>query len=188
MLYHWAAPGYLMLFPALGEAVAARIHLPWVRRTILGTGVFVLVAVTAISAQTRFDILGDRLTPLMRKDPTMEGIDWVSIRTDLEQRGLLKPGTVVGVPNWRDGGKIAYALGPDVTVLCLNADARQFGFAQPPADFVGQDVLLVGLTAMGGPFERIEPLPLAAIRHRGRVLASVSVAIGHRLIAWPPPK
>ncbi len=188
VLYHWAAPGYLMLFPALGEAVAARVHLPWVRRTIIGTAVFILVALTAIAAQIQFDIVGDRLASLMRKDPTMEGIDWVSIRSDLEQRGLLAPGTVVGVANWRDGGKIAYALGPDVTVLCLNADARQFGFAYPPADFVGRDVLLVGLTPVDGPFERIEPLPSASIRHRGRVLAPVSVAIGHRLIAWPPGK
>lgn len=118
----------------------------------------------------------------------MEGIDWLSIRTDLEQRGLLKPGTVVAVANWRDGGKIAYALGPDVIVLCLNADARQFGFAHPPADFVGRDVLLVGLAPMDGPFERIEFLPASSIRHRGRVLAPVSIAIGHRLIAWPVSK
>jgi hypothetical protein len=188
VLYHWAAPGYLMLFPALGEAVAARVHLPWVRRTIVGTAVFILLALTAVSAQTRFDIVGDRLALLMRKDPTMEGIDWLSIRTDLEQRGLLKPGTVVAVANWRDGGKIAYALGPDVIVLCLNADARQFGFAHPPADFVGRDVLLVGLAPMDGPFERIEFLPASSIRHRGRVLAPVSIAIGHRLIAWPVSK
>jgi len=118
----------------------------------------------------------------------MEGIDWVSIRADLLQRGLLRPGAVVGVGNWRDGGKIAYALGPDVTVLCFSADARQFGFAHPPADFVGQDVLLIGLGPVDGPFERIEPLPPSSVRFRGRDLASVSVAIGHRLIAWPPPK
>jgi len=188
VLYHWAAPGYLMLFPALGVAVGERLDRPWVRRTIVGTAVFILVVVTAISAQTSFDILGGRLAPPMRKDPTMEGIDWVSIRADLLQRGLLRPGAVVGVGNWRDGGKIAYALGPDVTVLCFSADARQFGFAHPPADFVGQDVLLIGLAPVDGPFERIEPLPPSSVRFRGRDLASVSVAIGHRLIAWPPPK
>ncbi|MEI7713643.1 MAG: hypothetical protein WCI94_19575, partial [Rhodospirillales bacterium] len=78
-------------------------------------------------------------------------------------------------------------LGPDVTVLCLNTDARQFGFANAPAGFVGQDVLLVGLAPVGGPFERIEPLPPVSVRHRGRVLASVAVSIGHHLTAWPPP-
>ena len=188
VLFHWAAPGYLMLFPLLGREVAARLHLRWVRRTIVGTAIFIIVVVTAIGAQTSFDILGTRVAPLLRKDPTMEGIDWTSLRADLTERGLLRPGTVVGVANWRDGGKIAYALGPDITVLCLNADARQFGFAHPPAGFVGQDVLLLGLAPVAGPFERIEPLPPTSISHRGRVLASVSVAMGHNLNAWPPPK
>jgi hypothetical protein len=188
ILYHWAAPGYLMLFPLLGREVAARLHLPWVRRTIAGTAVFVLAIVTIIGVQTGFDLAGNRLSAVMRKDPTIEGIDWTSVRADLTERGLLKPGTIVGVANWRDGGKFAYALGPDVTVLCLNADARQFGLANPPAGYVGQDVLLVGLAPVAGPFERIEPLPPTSVRHRGRVLASVSVSIGHYLTAWPPPK
>ena len=34
VLFHWAAPGYLMLFPLLGEAVATRLPHPWVRRTL----------------------------------------------------------------------------------------------------------------------------------------------------------
>ena len=50
---------------------------------------------------------------------------------------------IVGVPDWRDAGKIAYALGPDVTTLCLNRDARQFGIAWPPARFIGADMLIL---------------------------------------------
>jgi hypothetical protein len=188
VLFHWAAPGYLMLFPLLGREVAAHLHLRWLRRTIAGTAAFVLAIVTIIGLQTRFDVFGDRLTALMRKDPTIEGIDWASLRADLAERGLLRPGTIVGVANWRDGGKIAYALGPDATVLCLNADARQFGFANPPVQHIGQDVLLIGLSPVAGPFARIEPLPPATIRHTGRILATVSIAIGHHLNAWPSPK
>ena len=188
ILFHWAAPGYLMLFPLLGQAIAARLHLRWVRRSIAFTAIFIMAIIAGIGAQTGFDLFGDRLPAIVRKDPTVEGIDWVSIRTDLTERGLLRPGTVVGVANWRDGGKIAYALGPDTTVLCLNADARQFGFAHPPAFHIGQDVLLVGLAPVTGPFERIEPLPPTSIRHRGRVLASISVSIGHHLTAWPALK
>ena len=186
VLFHWAAPGYLMLFPLLGREVAARTNLPWVRRTIAGTAAFIVGTVLVVGLQIRFDILGDTLAPLLRKDPTIEGIDWHSLRQDLTERGLLRPGTVVGVANWRDGGKIAYALGPDVTVLCLNADSRQFGLANPPAGHLGENLLLVGFAPVAGPFERVEPLPPATIRHRGRVLASVSVGIGHHLTAWPP--
>ena len=188
VLFHWAAPGYLMLFPLLGREVAARMYLGWVRRTLAGTAVLIVAAVVAVGLQTHLDILGDRLTALMRKDPTIEGVDWVSLRADLTKRGLLRPGTLVGVANWRDGGKIAYALGPDATVLCLNADARQFGFANPPAAHIGQDVLLIGLAPFAGPFERIEPLAPATIRLRGRVMAPVFVAMGRDLTAWPPPQ
>ena len=38
VLFHWAAPGYLMLFPLLGDAVAQRIGLAPVRRTVAATG------------------------------------------------------------------------------------------------------------------------------------------------------
>ena len=32
VLFHWAAPGYLMLFPLLGAAVARRMDQPVIRR------------------------------------------------------------------------------------------------------------------------------------------------------------
>jgi 4-amino-4-deoxy-L-arabinose transferase-like glycosyltransferase len=189
VLFHWAAPGYLMLFPLLGREVAARIHLPWVRRAIAGTAALVIVAMAVVGLQTRFDFLGDRLAATMRKDPTIEGIDWVSLRTELTERGLLPKGAVVGVANWRDGGKIAYALGPDVTVLCLNADSRQFGFAHPLASHIGEDVLLLALTPapVAGLFERVEALPPATVQHRGRVLQAVSVSVGRHLRVSVPP-
>ena len=183
ILFHWAAPGYLMLFPLLGRAVAERLHVPAVRRTLAATTALIASAVAIIGLQTSTDFAGS-LTANLRKDPTIEGIDWTSIRTDLTARGLLPPGTVVGVPNWRDGGKIAYALGPDVTVVCLNPDSRQFGFATEA--HAGDDMLLIGLTPVSGPFDRIEPLPPTSVRHRGRVMQTVSVSLGHRLIAWPP--
>jgi hypothetical protein len=117
------------------------------------------------------------------------------LRAELAARGLLtQPGVVVGASNWRDAGKIAYALGPEVTVLCLNRDARQFGFANDPARFIGDDVLLLVLdhpdaarTRLAPLFDRIETLPQATITLRGRVLAIVTVLRGTRLLAWPPP-
>jgi hypothetical protein len=118
-----------MLFPLLGQWAADRSDRPWLRRTVIGTAVLAVSAVTVIGTQTRFDWLGTTIAAVARHDPTIEGIDWVSLRTELTARGLLPPGAVIGVPNWRDAGKIAYALGPDVTVLCLNRDARQFGLA-----------------------------------------------------------
>jgi 4-amino-4-deoxy-L-arabinose transferase-like glycosyltransferase len=194
VLFHWAAPGYLMLFPLLGEAVATRLPSPWVRRALRDTAVFVLVGVAVVATQVRFDWLHPAIARVARQDPDLEAIDWTSLRTDLAARGLLAAGTVVGVPDWRDAGKVAYALGPDVTVLCLNRDARQFGLADPPQRFIGQDVLLLvpehtqrAEHALAPVFDGIDALPPAPIRHAGRVLAEVAVLRGHRLLVWPPP-
>jgi 4-amino-4-deoxy-L-arabinose transferase-like glycosyltransferase len=194
VLFHWAAPGYLMLFPLLGQAVATRLHQPAVRRALRDTAVLVVLTLAVVATQVRFDWLHPVIARVARQDPDLEAIDWTSLRADLVERGLLPAGTVVGVPDWRDAGKIAYALGPDVTVLCLNRDARQFGLADPPQRFIGQDLLLLvpehaerAQQALAPVFDAIDALPSAPIRHAGRVLAEVAVLRGHRLRAWPPP-
>jgi hypothetical protein len=182
VLFHWAAPGYLMLFPLLGRWVATHWKRRVVRATIIGTAVFCLGSVVIVSSQLQFDWL----RPLMpAHDPTAEGINWTSLRNDLTARGLLHPGTVVGVPNWRDAGKIAYALGPQVTVLCLNRDSRQFGIDNPPEQWHGADVLLLVVDhpdtvvpALTKQFAQVEMLPPSAVTLRGRTLKTVTVAIG----------
>jgi hypothetical protein len=182
VLFHWAAPGYLMLFPLLGRCVAAHWDRRDIRAAIFGSAALCVVGVTIIGTQVRLDWL----RPVMpAKDPTAEGLDWTSLRDDLTARGLLRPGTVVGVPNWRDAGKIAHALGPEITVICLNADTRQFGFASPPGRWVGADILLLVadrpdtvIPAMGRMFDRIDPLPSSAVISRGVVLKVITVAEG----------
>ncbi|OYV26676.1 MAG: hypothetical protein B7X08_01080 [Acidocella sp. 20-63-7] len=189
ILFHWAAPGYLMLFPLLGVAIAQRRAQRWIRHTMVGTAILILVALTVIATQIQFDFLGNRLAAVMRKDPTAEGLDWTSIRTDLASRGLLPPGAVVAALNWRDAGKIGYALGPDVTMLCLNSDARQFRFADPPSRFAGQDVLVLALAPpdrarqIAAPwFPKTGQLPETAVRLDGRTLHTITVLRGETLM------
>jgi 4-amino-4-deoxy-L-arabinose transferase-like glycosyltransferase len=190
VLFHWAAPGYLMLFPLLGRFVATHWERPVVRGAIIGTAAFCLLSVTVVSSQLQFDWLR---VVMPAHDPTVEGINWTSLRDDLTERGLLHPGTVIGVPNWRDAGKIAYAVGPHVTVLCLNRDARQFGISSPPEQSAGADVLLLivdhpdtVLPALSGRFARIDMLQPSAVTLHGRTLRTVTVAIGRGFS--PPPK
>ncbi len=191
VLYHWAAPGYLMLFPLLGRYIAAHQDRPVWRRLLLGTAVLTVAAVAVVSAQVRLDLLG----PLMpARDPTAEGLVWTSLRDDLTARGLLPPGTLVGVPNWRDAGKIAHALGPEVTVLCLNPDARQFGLALPAGRWAGADLLVLSadrpervLPALSRYFDAVEALPPSAVTLKGRMLKTIHVVRGTRLkppAAW----
>jgi hypothetical protein len=189
ILYHWAAPGYLMLFPLLGAAIAGHVGRTWVRGLLAGTAALVLISVTVIATQIETDWLGGSLAVVMRKDPTAEGVDWISLRDDLMGRGLLPPGTLVGVFDWQNAGKIGYALGPGVTMLCLSDDSRQFGFAHPTRDFAGQDVLLLvpdpaerAAAQAGRWFRTTEPLAGTSVRLDGRVLRTVTVWRGHGLL------
>jgi 4-amino-4-deoxy-L-arabinose transferase-like glycosyltransferase len=192
VMFHWAAPGYLMLFPLLGQAIAARIGVPWVRRVMAGTAVLVIGAVIVVSTQLRLDWMHPVIVSLAKQDPDVAGIDWTSLRDELTARGLLKPGVIVGVPNWRDAGKIAYALGSEATVTVLNSDARQFGFVEPAGAFAGRDVLVLALDdpnrARGGLlpwFSMLQPLAPAAIDDAGISLQSVSVFVGRSLHVPP---
>jgi 4-amino-4-deoxy-L-arabinose transferase-like glycosyltransferase len=196
VLYHWAAPGYLMLFPLLGEWVARHLDNRHLRRTVIGTAAALVGVVAVVGVQVRTDWLHPIVTAFAHgRDPDLDGIDWTSLRDELAARGFFgQPGLVVGATNWRDAGKIAYALGPDVTVICLNTDARQFGFDTTPADAIGNDVLILApehadrvVAEYGSIFASIEPLPPVAIRHAGQDIATVAVFLGRRLLAWPPP-
>ncbi len=189
VLFHWAAPGYLMLFPMLGSFLASHGDRRGVRASIIGTAALVLLSVTVVSTQLQFDWLRSIMPT---KDPTAEGIDWTSLRDDLAARGLLHPGTVVGVPNWRDAGKIAYALGSQATVICLNRDSREFGIANPAARFAGADVLLLVvyhaaavLPKLSLMFSHMDVLPSSAVTLRGRTLKVISVAKGTRFAPSP---
>jgi hypothetical protein len=155
---------------------------------VLGSAALVLTAMTVITCQIQFDFLGARLSLAMRHDPTAEGLDWTSLRNDLRDRGLLSSGTVAAALNWRDAGKTGYALGPDITMLCLSADSRQFGFAHPLGDYAGQDALLLivdpaetGLQQARAWFQTIDILDPASVRLDGRVLRTVTVVRGHGL-------
>ncbi len=194
VLFHWAAPGYLMLFPLLGAAVACRSDRPIVRRLLFGTAAFVVAAVAVVGAQARWGWLHPVMTEFAHADPTIDAIDWTSLRQDLIARDLLHPGAIVGVPNWRDAGKIAYALGPDITTICLNPDCRQFALADPPARFIGNDMLILApdhpdrvAAELGRSFASLARLPDSAIRQAGQPLRPVAVFDARHLLGWPPP-
>jgi len=188
VMLHWAAPGYLMLFPLLGRAIAEWIGVPWVRRVMVGTVILVIGAVIVVSTQSRLDWMHPVIAAVANHDPDVEGIDWTSLRDELVARDLLKPGVIVGVPNWRDAGKIAYALGPKATVIVLNGDSRQFGFVAPATAFSGRDLLVLTLDdpnrarrELSPWFSKLEPLAPSSIDDDGVSLQSVSMFLGTSL-------
>ena len=63
ILFHWTAPGYLMLVPLLGDAIARR----WpegrrIRSAVIATGVFVVLGTGLFASTVRFDWLAGLVT------------------------------------------------------------------------------------------------------------------------------
>jgi len=190
VLFHWAAPGYLMLFPLLGRWAATSLAAGarWPLRWALASALLVLGGIGFVATEVGFDWLPRHGLLPIPADASVEAVDWTSIRAPLARHGL-----PVAALNWRDTGKIAYALDGAAPVICLNPDQRQWGLDLMPDRFVGQEILIVArahdarhLTGdLGGALEAIEPLPPVAILHAG--LPALELSVFHaRLRAWPP--
>jgi 4-amino-4-deoxy-L-arabinose transferase-like glycosyltransferase len=187
VLFHWAAPGYLMLTPLLGREIAALIDRRWMRRLVLGSAVLVGGATSVIALHGATDVLAPIVAPLGRKDATAEMRDWADLGTTLRQRGLIAPDTVVALPNWRDGGKLARGLGPGTALTVLHQDARQFGLTRPESTYRGRDLLILiaehpdaTIQALRRRFDRIDTLEPIPITAHGRVIKTITVALGAR--------
>jgi 4-amino-4-deoxy-L-arabinose transferase-like glycosyltransferase len=196
VLFHWAAPGYLMLVPLLGAALDRRRRPDrLVALWLAATTVFVLAGAGLAVAAVRYNWLPWAVSrSASGKSPLAAAVDWTSLRDELARRGLLdRPGIAVAAIRWLDAGKIDYALGGRIPVLCLGPDPRQYGLTAPLADYAGRDLLIVApgrslaeIRAGFGPsFAAIEALAPVEIWAAGRRLARLPLFIGHRL--RPPP-
>jgi hypothetical protein len=136
ILYHWSAPGTLMLFPLLGAEVARRLEAgaPRLRRGIVATAAVLLVGLVLAGTQMRLNWVTALTGPsfLARAKDVAGGVNWTSLRPELEARGLLsKPELVVAVTRWNDAGKIDYALDGKLPVVVLASDSREYGIVAP---------------------------------------------------------
>jgi hypothetical protein len=145
-LPHWEAPGYLMLFPILGAAVAARIDrgdplakrwLRWSMWTFIG-----LVAILATQTATGWM---ERVAPSLfaHGDPTTDMISWRELRPALDAKEMLAHGEFLAAPSWIQAGQAALGVGPDVPVLCLCSDPHHFYYMNDDRTFLGRDAVFV---------------------------------------------
>ena len=147
-LFHWQAPGYLFLFPLLGDAIVRKNRL--LRRTVqrwLATSAAVFLLLLAIlGTQTATGWMKTTFPHMFTAgDPTLEALDWRGITPQLAADGLLKPPVqFIVAGHWIDAGKVDYALGGRLPVLCLSNEPHHFAFIHHPADFKGQDALIIG--------------------------------------------
>jgi hypothetical protein len=182
--FHWTTPGYLLLFPALGDTVArglarGRALYRWGLGATAAVSVLLVAAVTSHIATgwiTRAPLLSAALAG--REDPTLECIDFTAIRPALAERGLLgRPDVFVFSDWWFRAGKVDYALGGQMPVLAFTRDdPRNFAFFERSERWVGKDGILVTTKDTAGEvaghfgryFERIAPLGAVAVGRGGR--------------------
>ena len=188
VLFHWAAPGYLMLLPLLGDAIARG---QWSRRWLAATAAVVVLGAAFVGSEVRFNWLPLTIGDFrLGKDPGLAAVDWTSLRKELDKRGLLdRPGVVVAATRWLDAGKIDYALGGRVPVICLGSDPREYGIIAPVGDYAGADVLIVApgispaaiAARFGRLFDSIDTLAPATVLHDGRPALILPLYLGRRL-------
>src|SRR5215471_2007089 len=191
VLFHWASPGYLMLLPLLGDAVARHWYTSrGVRIWLVSSAAFVVLGAGVLATEVKFNwlpvVTGD--FPL-RKDPVVDLVDWTSLRQNLATLGLPdKPGLVVAAMRWSDAGKLDYALGGEPPVICLGPDCRQYSLTARHNDYAGADVLIVTRTSpekiIGQywfMFDSMEEIAAADMLHAGRPALRLNLLLGHRL-------
>jgi len=191
VLFHWAAPGYLVLFPLLGAALArwtrrwGRVVIP---RIAAASAILILVCMTVVGTQVRWNwlpLLGKEFAP--GADPSLAAVDWTSLVPEMHARGLIGPGKpAVATLKWYDAGKLDYALGGTATIICLGEDSRGYGIIHPAAVYRGKDVLILVPETRGREVERkiaplfdhITPLPALTVLQGGRPALKILVYLG----------
>ncbi|HXQ28750.1 MAG TPA: glycosyltransferase family 39 protein [Gemmatimonadales bacterium] len=139
---HWAAGGYLFLFPLLGGFLARQREN--VRRVeMIGSAAALLVLVAALGAQAATGAVSEEIPGLFRQgDPTLELVDWRELRPAFGRVGAPGGPAFAGAADWMAAGKLAYALG-SVPVLCLGTACHHFPYRLDQKTFAGADGLLV---------------------------------------------
>lgn len=190
ILPHWPVAGWVFAFPLLGEALAQleRSRARLLRWTAAGTAAFILCFFGITASQANYAWMG-RIAS-MPKDPTLDLYDWRALDGDLRARGLLTEGTFVAAGYWIPAGKINYALGGRVPVLCLCDEPHHFAFLHDQSHYYGADAILLSrspdrLAVLGRRFERVEPLPDIVLMRAGRAAITLKAARGVRLKSPP---
>ena len=193
-LPHWPASGYLFLFPLAG-AFAARPQREGAEETAfagrpwIGWSVAAYCVLLAIAASAAITGWPARVAPsaFQRGDPTLEALDWSALGPGLDSLGVPRGArTFVAGTSWVQTGKIAYALGPSVPIVCLGADPRGFRYLYDQRALDGEDAVIIDrlparhdvLAMYGASFGQLAPAGRITIRRGGEPAFDVAVYAG----------
>lgn len=186
--FHWAAPGYLMLFPLLGHAMAQGWNeRPDIRRWVIGSAIFVCVAMSAVMALSLAPTLAT-IGSKAPRDPLQELAAWSDLRDHFNRLGLTQDRyPLVASRIWHEGGKIGYGLGKAWPVACIGDDCRGFNFTHVLDGREGADMVVVvsgmpraaDTASLARHFARLEVLSTFDLRHAGALIGTATILVGH---------
>ncbi len=203
--FHWGMPGYLLLFPALGDSIhrALAARRAWAKPFLAATAVASVLGIAGVTAQVARGWLTEGTTwwaGLVRRgeDPSLECVDWTALEAAFAERGLFdRPDVFVFSDWWYRAGKVDFGLRGRLPVLAFNPrDPRAYAFFGGSARHVGQDAILVTTKAsvdevqrhFGEYFARIEALGPVTIRRGGAPVMTVQLYRCERLLRpYPLP-
>lgn len=149
-LFHWQAPGYLLLFPLLGLAVAekATVSRKLVNVWLKGSTVVFLLLVSVLASHTATGWLQDAMPEAFAQgDPTLESLDWNDLGPALQDRGYLSDKAMDSIfivsTHWIEAGKIDYALGGKLPVILLSKEPHHYPFMHSQSEFRGKNALII---------------------------------------------
>jgi len=192
-LPHWSMPGWLLLFPLLGDYLArGAFDRGWRRIWAIGALAFAILVGAGATGEAATGFLGVDFPKTFRKgDPTAESVEWTGARAALTQRGLLKPGgPFIVALKWNEAGKIDQAMGDLDPVTVFSDDPREYRYRYAPDAFVGRDALIIGraetikarAAALSPYFQSMTPLAPIWVGRGGRREIELGVISAHDLL------
>ncbi|MGH6672377.1 MAG: ArnT family glycosyltransferase [Xanthobacteraceae bacterium] len=196
-LPHWQMPGWLMLFPVLGDHLAREAAVRSRPRTWAIWSSAALAVVTVLIVGDAATGYGRLLFPTIfaKGDPTLEALEWTPLRSELRRRNLLGlKGLFVVSASPIDIGKIDQALDDSMPML-VYGESKQYAFRYDPKTLIGHDALIIGSRNMSGIgkalapyFQSIEELPAFTFGRSGMDEVTVRILYGHDFKKpWPSP-
>jgi len=198
--YHWAVPGYVMLFPLLGAA-----YLQWrerwgghMRRLLIASYVTIAVVLIGIVSHSYTGWMRWTHPRFAERDPLItDQFDWTDLRSILSKHGFSDPAKnfVVG-HRWQDCIKLDYALQGRMPIVCMTQEPLQLSFFEQQAPMLGRDAVIVSRNwpldytrrVLGTYFESIEPLDTVVIGQHGLPTLKLNLFIGRKFkttYPWP---
>jgi len=189
-LPHWPMPGWLFVFPLAGAWAAdfARRRPRIAHAAAFASALLLAAAGLALGLNARTGWLTENLSAsAAQSDPTLDLIDWTEVREALAARHLDRGEiAAVAATHWMEAGKLNYAVGRTMPVLCLCADPQEFRYLSEPERFAGKTILVIGAhrelrapeASLGRWFAGVRALAPIVLHRGGRPALTLTVIQG----------